>query len=143
MTKLNAQRNTVYSQTITLVVWECSDCGIVYGIPESFADSCRASGRRYYCPNGHSLGWNETDADRLRKKLEAEERRSSSRLAALDQARADRDRAERRVTAMKGVVTKTKKRIAKGLCVRCSHEFPDLAEHMATEHPGYDPDADA
>ena len=41
---------------------------------------------------------------------------------------------------MKGVVTRTKKRIAKGKCVRCSHEFPDLATHMAEVHPDFDPE---
>lgn len=139
MTKIEAQRNTTYDVITRLVVWECPSCGIVYGIPQSFADDCRASGRRYWCPNGHNLGWKETEADKLRKKLTAEQERVEFLRDEERRQREHRQAAERRVAAMKGVVTRTKKRIARGKCVRCSCEFPDLAAHMATEHSDYGP----
>src|SRR5690606_27011581 len=65
----NPNRGTyTYGHTIRLEVRSCPVCGIVYGIPEDFADALRRQGRpaHYSCPNGHNLGWSESEADRER-----------------------------------------------------------------------------
>ena len=66
MSVIIVERNHTYALEVSLTVHECPACGIVYGIPNDFRDACRRNGTRYYCPNGHSLGWQETDADRER-----------------------------------------------------------------------------
>jgi hypothetical protein len=50
---------------------------------------------------------------------------------------------ERRINGYKGVVARTKRKIAAGRCPCCSHQFKDLERHMTTKHPGYDPDKGA
>lgn len=141
-TKPDMTTKTHLYDTATLVIRDCPVCGIKYALPQELLDVRSERGGNWYCPNGHSLHFVTTEATRLARELEQER----SRLAgARDEARRQREHrqaAERRVTAMKGVVTRTKNRVAKGKCVRCSCEFPDLAAHMATEHPDYAPDTD-
>lgn len=140
MTLKNVERNATYGEVVTLVVWECPSCGIVYGIPKSFADACRSSGQRYWCPNGHHLGWNETDADRERKRAEQAERRASS---AEDTARRWRENAgqERRsAIAYKGHLTRLRTRIANGVCPvpGCKRSgFSQVMRHIASAHPDW------
>jgi hypothetical protein len=122
----------------SLVIRRCW-CGIRHAIPSELdyaLDHDRNQGA--YCPLGHSYvstTHERRDADRLREQLEGARNESARQ-------REHRQAAERRVVAMKGVVTKTKKRIAAGRCVRCTQEFPDLATHMAEAHPDYAPEAD-
>lgn len=45
---------------------------------------------------------------------------------------------ERRAhAATKGQLTKTKKRIANGVCPCCNRSFANLERHMAGQHPDY------
>lgn len=134
-----ANRQHHYAINVDLIVWECPSCGIVYGIPKKFADECRENGTRYYCPNGHSLGWSETDADRERKQREATERRNAALVSQLDQAQSERDSYKNQARALKGVVTKTKKRAANGVCpvAGCKRHFANVAAHVARQHPEF------
>lgn len=118
----------------------CSSCGIAFYWPAALDEAARYRARTFWCPGcGQSMIYRETEEQRLRRQLERERERAKF---AQDEASRQRDHrwaAERRVSAMKGVVTRTKKRIAAGKCVRCSTEFPDLATHMAKAHPDYTP----
>lgn len=120
---------------------ECGNCGIVFYVPEVFWSNRLRDAQTWYCPNGHGRVYRETEGDRLRKRLADEQERSAFLRNEAQRAREARQHAEKRVSAMKGVVTRTKRRIAAGKCIRCSCEFPDLAEHMAEAHPDFDPEA--
>jgi len=126
-----------YGVNVSLVVWECPSCGVVYGIPQSFADECRANGSRYYCPNGHSLGWSETDADRERARAARLQRRLE---ASEDTARRYRENAERErrtAAALRGHLTRIRKRIANGICPvpGCKRSgFDRVMSHIASQH---------
>lgn len=41
------------------------------------------------------------------------------------------------LTTTKGQLTKTKKRLAGGVCPCCNRSFVSLAKHMASQHPDY------
>lgn len=140
MTRLIANRQHTYGVDITLVVWECPSCGIVYGIPEDFAEACRKSGQRYYCPNGHSLGWNETEADRQKNRADALQRRLNSAQDTADRWRENAQREARSAAAYKGHLTRAKNRIANGVCPvpGCKRSgFTKVMAHIASEHPGW------
>lgn len=140
MTVIATKRTHVYPITVKLVVWDCSDCGIVYGVPVDFVNTLRANGGRYYCPNGHSLGWSETDADRERKAREAAERR-----ALAFEKQADHEREARRVAdlsnrALRGHLTRIRNRIANGVCPvpGCRRSgFTKVRAHIASKHPDW------
>lgn len=133
-----AQRKHTYDVAVTLVVWECPSCGIVYGVPKSFVDDCRSSGSRYYCPNGHSLGWDETDADRERKRAERAERDLSAQRDTARRLSENVERERRSAAAYKGHLTRTRNRIANGVCPvpGCKRSgFERVADHIHGVHP--------
>lgn len=124
----NRNWTTDIGVTVELVVRECPSCGITYALPRSFYDKCHAKGERFYCPNGHSLGWNETDSDRLRK-AEAQK----AHLA--DQLQAATLEAERRRVQL----VRDRHRFANGVCPCCNRSFENVRRHMQSKHPDYDP----
>lgn len=121
---------TMIGQT-TLVVEECCTCGLMFAMTSDFKTWRQKKHDSFYCPAGHPQFYvGKTDEQKLREELAAAERNRSYW----------RDRAEsadRSRVALRGVVTRTKNRIAKGLCPCCSRRFADLASHMDSEHPEY------
>lgn len=109
----------------------CRDCGIVYAAPQSFWRERRRTHQNFSCPNGHERHFvSESDEERLRKELE----RANSRV---DFYRRESEQQKRSRSAMKGQLTKTRNRIAKGVCPCCNRTFEDLARHMTSKHPNY------
>ena len=125
----------IYSTTLTTIT--CGACGIPFGLPQNYYEARRRDAELFSCPNGHRIGYGQSEADRERaKRLRAEQEAEwlrTSRQAAWDQAAA----AERRRAAAKGQLTKVKKRVAAGVCPCCNRTFQDLARHMAGQHPDY------
>lgn len=137
MTTLTRVRDGfTYAGETDLRVMTCPMCGITYAIPARLQDQAyeRGGGRiQWFCPNGHQLGYHgESEADRQRKRAE--------RASECAQAERDlREHTEQRLRAQKGATTKAKKRHAAALCPCCNRTFQQLARHMATQHPDYDP----
>ena len=117
-----------------LVAETCPACGCWHAMPEELYKRARCeSDFEIYCPVGHR--WHYTEG--LRGKLD--KAKTDLRLA---QARSthyyDQYKAsERSNKALKGVVTRTKNRIGKGVCPCCNRYFKQLAEHIKTKHPHY------
>lgn len=127
---------TVVGLTLEHVTCEC---GGTYALAARYIEQKRNLGGGWHCPYCQ-VGWGYFDGGklaRLEKQLVAKD-------AALDQARADasyqreiREHAERRVSALRGVVTRTKRSVGSGACPCCGKRFKDLADHMAEKHPKY------
>lgn len=124
--------------TSTIVALWCVECGVPFGLAESFIAARREDHERWYCPNGHGQSYTgDNEAERLRKKVQlAEAERDRQRVRANGE-RVQRERAERQRAAAKGQVTRIKNRVANGVCPCCSRTFVDLARHMAGQHPDY------
>ena|SRR5579859_5254664 len=115
-----------------LVVTSCW-CGIPLAVPADLYGMATREGKEIYCPLGHQFVFSNTlkkQNDQLRAQLEDERAR-------VRHARDDADHQRRRVIAYKGVIGKTKKRIAHGVCPCCTRTFENLARHIATKHPEY------
>lgn len=127
-----------YPYKVSLIIWECPTCGIVYGIPREFANEVRASGSHYYCPNGHHLSWTESDADREKKRADAAERRAANFEAQADYER-ERAAGERRTAAaLRGHLTRMRNRIAAGVCPVPGCKRTGLTQtlnHIGKKHP--------
>ena len=52
----------------------CPVCGVVYSLPARLDDEHRKDGGNFYCPNGHSLVYTETELDRARARVKSLER---------------------------------------------------------------------
>lgn len=143
---------TAILATVRLVPVCCYKCGVWFGMDSEHNESARrlGVGLPFWCPNGHSQSYTQSEADRVRDEL-------AKQKHATDQAKADRDfwlnqtteerarheRTKHRLNAHKGVVTKLRKRVGAGKCPCCHHKFRDLREHMATQHPHWNPEQGA
>lgn len=115
----------------------CGECGISFHVPETFISERQQKGGSWYCPNGHSRIFRETDV----QKLEREKVRLAQRIAQKDdeiQEAWDAANQHRRIAAAhKGQVTKLKNRAAAGVCPCCNRSFQNLKRHMDGQHPDY------
>jgi hypothetical protein len=130
------------TEVTTFVIQTCchSGCGLQFGMEASFDRMRRNDHKWWYCPNGHQQHYSgKSEAEKLAAEKKILEDRlgwaQTARQAALDQAAAT----ERSNRALKGVVTKTKKRVASGVCPvpGCKRHFADLQRHVNTKHPDY------
>ena len=120
---------------------ECGDCGIVFWAPEAVMADRQRTGKSWYCPNGHSRVYRETDVQKLQKQLDAEKfrREQAEREAEWAKAEARNHKTQRTKAqnALKRVVT----RVNAGVCPHCNRTFKQLAAHMKTKHPDVAPPA--
>lgn len=108
----------------------CFRCGIVFAVPAYFRKMRLDDKQSFWCPNGHSQAYVQSEADRLREQLQ----RSSESLV-WQKGRVSS--LEKSLIAQKGQMTKLKNRIARGVCPCCKRSFSDLHRHMQTKHPDY------
>lgn len=117
----------------------CCSCGQSFAVDQGFYAILKRDGSSFYCPVGHPQSFTDTTAARLQKAeddLVAERQRrewSEKRAARL---REERDAAERSRNAIKGQVTKLRKRLTAGVCPYCTRHFAALERHIASKHPG-------
>ncbi len=127
---------TTLMYTGSLVTTNCW-CGIHYAIPSEFYKLLQDQHRdglkqtQVYCPLGHTWVFaGKGEAEALREQLKREQQRSK---AARDLLRHE----ERSHAATRGHLTRTKKRVAHGVCPCCNRTFKQLSRHMANKHPEY------
>ena len=121
--------------SITLVVEGCSVCGIVFGVPKDFQGACYRDGGSMYCPNGHSLGWSETEADRQRSRAEAAEAELVLTRRQRETARVEAEHQKRVAAGHKAWSTRIANRIKNGICPWCNRSFAKLHQHIESKHP--------
>lgn len=130
-----------------LTYGDCPTCFVAFAYPATMDKARRQDGKPFYCPNGHSIVYTDSENDRIRRERD----RLKQQTAELEDRVRDwmneatlqsnlRTEAERSIAAMKGVVTKMKKRTANGVCPCCTRSFTDLRRHMASKHPGFSDD---
>lgn len=118
-------------------VTDCASCGIVFAVPATFDRRRRDDARSFYCPNGHTLTYAESKADRLQRELDHARRRVSWRDEELAAARQLAKTNDHRARAYKGQLTKMRKRLAAGVCpvAGCKRSWTELHDHIETCHP--------
>ncbi|MDB4871993.1 MAG: hypothetical protein JWL97_2997 [Gemmatimonadales bacterium] len=131
---------TRFTLSSTLIPMTCWSCGVVYGLEKEYRDRRVKDGQGFFCPNGHTSAWAETEAMRLRKQLQQTESCLQNARNETQRQRELRTQVERSLRGTKAVVTRMKRCTVKGQCVCCSRKFKDLEKHMQTEHPGWNPD---
>lgn len=121
---------TVTRESVTAVRFK--GCGHVNYLADDLIARRRADHKNFYCSTcgytNHYPG--ESDVERERR----------LRAAAEDQRNTLRDRcerAQRRLTAQRGVTTRIKNRIGKGICPCCNRTFKNLQRHMRNQHPHF------
>lgn len=113
-------------------------CGRVFGITEATDRWMREKGGVIHCPAGHRISYGKSNEQELRDQLARERQILEQTQARLETVRSQRDHQERRAQTYKGHLTRTKKRIAAGVCPCCHRTFQALSRHMKNQHPHYE-----
>lgn len=115
----------------TLTRTTCCSCGVAFGLDNQFYAERLADKKFFHCPNGHS--------QRFTGPTEAQEQKArADRLAQeLIEETKRRREAERSKSALRGINTRVKNRISKGVCPCCNRYFANLHRHMSGQHPTY------
>jgi len=136
----------IVSVAFDLITETCWSCGITFGMPRRYAKKLGENGKTFFCPAGCRLSYGEPEVDKLKKQLEEQKGKFEKRLQWAEQratsARKQADTAERSKAAMKGHLTRHKKRSKAGVCPVCTRSFKALRQHMSSQHPAFDPEAD-
>lgn len=121
---------------------ECGCCGGVYALTSRFVDEKRAKGESWTCPYCE-VGWgfkesaHKKEVRELKEKIERERRQREWAEQRAESARAREETVRRSRAAIKGQLTKTKKRVGRGVCPCCNRSFENLRRHMESKHPEY------
>ena len=122
------------TKEIALEIDSCCVCGIVHAIPKELRDHCYNNGGRWYCPNGHHIGWSEAHSKKASDQMREEVARLKSKVSLKDERIESLNRS---LSAQQGQITKIKNRIANGVCPCCNRSFANLARHITVKHPNY------
>ena len=124
---------TTFTVEGALVTQDCGKCGGIFAISQDYyKECCRDHSQSWYCPYC-KIGWHRTGmTDEQRATARAERAESDAR-----DVRCRNATLRRRLSATKGIVTRTKNRVSKGVCPRCNRHFEQLQRHMASKHPEY------
>lgn len=117
-------------QLVDMTAMECGKCGISFHVPEIWRSEKQRNGDGWYCPNGHSRVYKESDAEKNARLLKEEQERHQRTLD-----RANRLNAENLELMKKA--TRLQKRIKAGVCPCCKRTFRQLAAHMHAKHPEF------
>lgn len=112
----------------------CGKCGIEFAVPDHFYREQLKDGPNggWYCPNGHSRVFGESEGDKLRRERDRL-KQEAARLE--DEKREAIARAERAEKTTK----RLQKRASAGVCPCCNRTFQNMARHMKTKHPNIVP----
>lgn len=123
---------------------DCITCFVKFLVPKGFTARRRQDKASFYCPNGHSMSYTQSEADRLKAQLQKEQQALAKANAAVEREQKWRQEAyeeartlERRLAAQRGVTTRIKNRVHNGVCPCCNRAFVNLQRHMATKHAGF------
>lgn len=134
---MSAETLTYTGKLVVNTCW----CGIRHAVPEELERHRlrqHHNGRQVdsiYCPLGHAyVPAGKPETERLQESLQRERDRSARLAAEAEQAKAS-------ARAHKGAATKARKRAKAGVCPCCNRTFKQLARHMESQHPDFDPAA--
>src|SRR5688572_24536546 len=110
-----------------LVGETCITCGIEFGMPVEYVQQRKKEKSNYFCPNGHQQHYiSKTEAELLKEELDKEKKRREWAEESRKNAWERVEEEKRSKAALKGVLTRTKNRVSKGVCPCCDRTFQNL-----------------
>ncbi len=91
-------------ERIGLEIVPCTECGNVFGILPNYHQNLKQVGKVFFCPNGHSLTYKNSENKQLKDKLE-----EATTQLTLNGVRIDQQ--DKTISNQKGQITKLKKQI--------------------------------
>ena len=88
----------------------CCDCGMQFSIPASIQAARRKDGKSFYCPNGHSQYYTDSENAQLRRQVRKLKEDYEYMKSRRDSYRDRAETVERSRAAYMGVITKLRKK---------------------------------
>jgi phosphoenolpyruvate synthase/pyruvate phosphate dikinase len=132
--------NPSITKMVTLEATSCW-CGVAFAVETHFLKVTRSNRGEIYCPLGHrGIYGNKQEVDRLKAEIEAKESALVRQREEIEHEREKNKKMAASNHALRGVVTRTKRRVGAGVCpvFGCKRHFTNLERHVATKHPGYE-----
>lgn len=127
-----------FTHVETYEIEHCCTCGIPFAVTSDFQKQRRLDHQYFYCPAGHPQHYaGKSEAEQQRDRANRLERQLANREEDLRSERASHTSTRRKLAASKGQLTKTKNRVAAGVCTCCNRTFANLARHMTGQHLNY------
>lgn len=123
--------------TLILTEIACCNCLTHFAMDSELNRRAHETGRTFYCPNGHPQVYTTSEVDKLKKQLDNATKRLGWAEASATRATQRATDAERSRAAIKGQLTKTRRRIANGVCPCCNRTFSNVARHMQSKHKDF------
>ena len=92
-------------------------------------DRTKRTGETWHCPSGHPRVWSGDTTEQKLKRAEAQERHLRDQLQA----------AGAEAEAVRVKLIRERHRFANGVCPCCNRSFENVARHVRSQHPEYDP----
>lgn len=116
---------------LKLIDITCCSCYMHFAMDSAFNKKCLANHQTFYCPAGHGQSYTgESEVQKLKRENQA----LASRVA---WAETEAEEAKRQRKVARAQLTRTRNRIAAGVCPCCNRTFQNVARHMAGQHPDY------
>ena|SRR5258708_7341923 len=108
----------------------CYSCITHFAMDEALYRRRLEDGGSFWCPNGHSQHFTESEVQKLKREnqaLKRDEAWAQQLLAKEQELHAE----------TKSKLRKTNRRIANGVCPCCHRNFVNVARHMGSKHPDF------
>lgn len=122
----------IVTETQKLETTTCAACGVLFAMPDHLLDTKRKSGEGFYCPNGHSLSFRDSENKRLQRELEEKQRQLTAQ-------KCETLRQQQLLEAERVEKSKLERRVKHGTCPCCKRTFVRLASHISKKHPDFGP----
>ena len=132
---------TTYTE-IAMTYETCWVCGITFGMPTRWHNRLSDDRKNFWCPAGCKLFYGKSTVTKLREQVEREQQKLVREREWHQRTKGFLETTERSLSATKGVVTRIKNRVAKGVCPCCKRSFPNLRRHMEGKHPEFENEDD-
>lgn len=126
--------------TVDFVMEECCNCGMPFYLTKDLQNRLRKEpGTSFWCPKGHGQHYTgETPEQKLKKQLAAAQAEAEFAYQKLGEERETSEHFKRRLSSVRGHLTRAKNQLLKGNCPCCDEHFDDLEQHITTQHPDFE-----
>lgn len=122
------EENDVYTTTSKMITVGCYKCGVLFGMPDELDNKFRQTHEMFCCPFGHQQHYlGETREEALKRQLQQSEARCSHTEDQLEST-------QNSLRSTRGVVTRIKNRVKRGVCPFCNRHFENVERHMKAKH---------
>jgi len=127
----------VFTINQSMKATDCCMCGITFAMTKNYYNDRLEDGNGFYCPAGHEQIFTDSEVQKLEREIKWKDKQLERTQYLLNSAKGMLRYTENSLRSTRGAHTKTKKRIANGVCPCCKRSFRQLARHMHTQHPEF------